>query len=137
VAGDTSDIALLENGFVSVRRSESGLVSVVRSSQAIEKLEQVDEAWGSVSRALATIDRSRHVLLIDMRCARGRNDDAFERRVAAYRTRTVSGFLRVAVLVRSAPGHLQVQRHAREDGLGSVQIFVSEAAAREWLEGSE
>jgi hypothetical protein len=126
---------LLENRFVSVRRSLSrgGLVRVVRSSVALETLEQVDEAWGGTSRALMPLERAKHVLLLDMRNAPGRNDDAFERRVARYRAATVQGFARVAVLVRSLPGQLQVQRHAREDGLESVHIFASEQAALDWL----
>src|SRR5690242_7593667 len=104
--------SLLENRFVSIRRSRArvGLVRVVRSSVPLETLEQVDEAWGTTSRALMPLDRGRHVLLIDMRDAPGRNDDAFERRVAPYRSATVRGFLRVAVLVRSLPGQMQVQR---------------------------
>lgn len=126
---------LLDNRFVSVRRTvgRPGLVRVTRTSAAIETLEQVDEVWGAVSRALIPLDRSRHLLLMDMRDAPGRNDDAFERRVAKYRTATVQGFVRVAVLVRSLPGQLQVQRHAREDGLGMVHIFAAEQAALDWL----
>jgi hypothetical protein len=129
------DEGLLENAFVSVRRTIGimKLIRVVRTTAALDTLEQVDEAWGGVSRVLAPIDRSRHVLLIDMRSAPGRNDDAFERRVAPYRAATVHGFPRVAVLVKSVPGQLQVQRHVREDGLGEVQIFVSEHDAIEWL----
>lgn len=129
------DESLLENAFVSVRRTFGimKLVRVVRSSVELDSLEQIDEAWGSVSRVLAPIDRARHVLMIDMRSARGRNDDEFERRVAQYRAATVHGFPRVAVLVKSLPGQLQVQRHVREDGLGEVQIFVSESDALDWL----
>lgn len=127
--------SLLDNSFVHVRRTlgRVGVVRVVRTSAAIETLEQVDEVWGAVSRALVSLDRARHVLLMDMREAPGRNDDAFERRVAKYRTATVQGFVRVAVLVRSLPGQLQVQRHAREDGLGMVHIFAAEQAALDWL----
>ncbi|MEY4548594.1 MAG: hypothetical protein RL685_4789 [Pseudomonadota bacterium] len=127
--------SLIDNRFVSVRRTlgRPGLVRVVRTTLPIETLEQVDEVWGAVSRTLIPLDRARHVLLMDMRDAPGRNDDAFERRVAKYRSATVQGFLRVAVLVRSLPGQLQVQRHAREDGLGMVHIFASEPAALEWL----
>lgn len=129
------DERLLENVFVSVRRTlgMNKLVRVVRTSVEIDSLEQIDEAWGSVSRVLTQIDKSSHVLLIDMRSARGRNDDEFERRVAPHRAATVHGFPRVAVLVKSLPGQLQVQRHVREDGLGEVHIFVSEQDALDWL----
>jgi len=129
------DERLLENAFVSVRRTlgMNKLVRVLRTSAPLDSLEQIDEAWGSVSRVLTQLDKSSHVLLIDMRSARGRNDDEFERRVAPYRAATVQGFPRVAVLVKSLPGQLQVQRHVREDGLGEVHIFVSEEDALDWL----
>jgi hypothetical protein len=132
------DESLLENAFVSVRRNFGmmKLLRVVRTSVELDSLEQIDECWGSVSRVLAPVDRARHVLLIDMRSARGRNDDEFERRVSQYRAATVQGFPRVAVLVKSVPGQLQVQRHVREDGLGEVQIFVSEPEALDWLAGA-
>lgn len=71
---------------------------------------------------------------MDMRSARGRNDDAFERAVAKHRAATVSGFRRVAVLVQSLHGQLQVQRHVREDKLGEVRVFDREALALGWLE---
>jgi hypothetical protein len=72
-------------------------------------------------------------LLIDMRRAPGRNDDAYERAVARYRAETVARFEQVAVLVRSMPGQLQVQRHAKEDGLSKVRVFNSETHALVWL----
>jgi len=127
--------SLLENRFVSVRRSRDGrgLVRVVRSSVPIEKIEEVDEAWGGVSRAMLPLDRAKHVLLVDLRNGPGRNDDAFEQRVAPHRAATVRGFARVAVLVRSLPGQLQTQRHVREDALGGVQVFAVEQAALDWL----
>jgi hypothetical protein len=74
------------------------------------------------------------VLLIDMRRAQGRNDDAFEQAVAKHRAATVHGFSGVAVLVQSLHGQLQVQRHVREDKLGEVRVFDSEPQALEWLE---
>jgi len=126
---------LVANAFVSVHSSPAsgGLVHVVRSDVPIETLEQVDEVWGGVSRSLLALDKTQYVLLMDMRSARGRNDDAFEQRVAPHRAATVQGFARVAVLVRSLPGQLQVQRHAREDSLSSVKIFASETEALAWL----
>jgi hypothetical protein len=94
---------------------------------------QIERAWGKANRALSRLDRRQHSLLLDMRQARGRNDDAFERAVAPYRAATVSGFSRVAILVRTRPGQLQIQRHVREDSLGDVVVFDSEQVALEWL----
>jgi hypothetical protein len=127
-------LSLLDNRFVRVERwPRSGLVRVTRSAEPIVLLEEVDEAWGAVLIALDDAPRSGERLLIDMRRAPGRNDDAYERSVARYRAETVARFEQVAVLVRSMPGQLQVQRHAKEDGLSKVRVFNSEPHALAWL----
>jgi hypothetical protein len=127
-------LELLHNRFVRVQRWPSkGLVRVTRSAEPIVALEEVDEAWGSVLVALHEAEASDKFLLIDMRRAPGRNDDAYERSVARYRAKTVARFEQVAVLVRSMPGQLQVQRHAKEDGLSKVRVFNSETHALAWL----
>jgi hypothetical protein len=129
------EVTILDNEFVSVRRhGQGGLIRVTRSSTPITALPQIDQTWGAVNRALLQVDRRAHVLLIDMRRAQGRNDDAFEQAVARHRAATVHGFSRVAVLVQSLHGQLQVQRHVREDRLGEVRVFDSEPLALEWLE---
>lgn len=129
------EISLLNNEFVTVQRGQgSRVVRVTRTAAPITGLAQVEECWGAVNRALLRVEREEHCLLMDMRSARGRNDDAFERAVAKHRAATVSGFRRVAVLVQSLHGQLQVQRHVREDKLGEVRIFDGEALALSWLE---
>lgn len=130
-----TELSLLNNELVSVQRGAgSRVVRVTRTSAALTALAQVEECWGGVNRALLRLDRGEHCLLIDMRSARGRNDDDFERAVAKHRAATVSGFRRVAVLVQSLHGQLQVQRHVREDKLGEVRAFDREALALSWLE---
>jgi len=130
-----TEICLLNNEFVTVQRDGgSRVVRVTRTGAAITALAQVEECWGAVNRALLRVHREEHCLLMDMRSARGRNDDAFERAVAKHRAATVSGFRRVAVLVQSLHGQLQVQRHVREDKLGEVRVFDREALALSWLE---
>jgi hypothetical protein len=130
----SAELSLLDNEFVSVRRAPgSHLVRVMRTGIPITDLAQIEQSWGAVNRAMLPLHRPDHSLLIDMRSAHGRNDDAFERAVAPHRAATVSGFRRVAVLVGSLPGQLQVQRHVREDHLGEVRVFASEALALDWL----
>jgi hypothetical protein len=125
---------LFANAFVQVHHTEQRrVIRVTRTSHPIQELTDVELAWGSVTRLLAGLDRHRNSLLLDMRRAKGRNDDAFERAVAKHRAATVNGFERAAVLVQSLHGKLQVQRHVREDGLGEVCIFDTEAEAIAWL----
>jgi hypothetical protein len=132
--GARGETLLFANDFVEVELDEPRrLIRVTRTSHPIAALNDVELAWGSVTRVVAAVDKRRTALLMDMRKARGRNDDAFERAVAKHRAATVSGFVRVAVLVESLHGKLQVQRHVREDELAEVCVFDAEAQAIAWL----
>ncbi|HET9954174.1 MAG TPA: hypothetical protein VFQ61_06710, partial [Polyangiaceae bacterium] len=53
--------------------------------------------------------------------------------VAEYRQRTVQGFRRVAVLVSTTAGQLQVQRHIDEEKLKTARVFVDWEEALVWL----
>jgi hypothetical protein len=123
-----------ENDFLSAHVStDSGVVYVVRNERQLQTFEDIERAFGALNRALAGLDHEQYpFLFMDFRRAMGRNDDDFERAVERYRAETLRGFRKVAVLVRSAPGRLQAQRHARTDGVPS-SAFMDEVAALEWL----
>ncbi len=127
---------LLTTPFVRLWREgdSQAVLRLYRTDERIETLEQAAQVWGSVVGALRGLDRSRHVLLIDFREARGRNDAAFEQTVAPFRTETTRGFRRVAVLTKSTAGALQAQRLAREDGVASLRCFDAEPTALAWLQ---
>jgi hypothetical protein len=131
-------ITLFANEFVQVRLlAEARVAHVVRSARRAESLCDVDEAWGSVQRALTPLVRPEHGLLIDMRDAPGRNDPEFESAVARYRALTIQGFRRVAVVVRSIPGQMQIQRHVNEDRATKVRVFTDERQAFAFLRGGD
>lgn len=109
------------------------LVRCHRTTRPYETAAQIDDAYGRVQAAYTEIDRPRAVLLVDLRDARGRNDPAFEKRLAAHRKAQLTGFRRAAVLVRSAVGKMQVERLMREDGL-DLPVFHDEAAALRYLQ---
>lgn len=127
---------LLTTPFIRLWREEDSdaVLRLCRSEERIETLEQAAQVWGAVVGALRGLDRSKHVLLIDFREARGRNDAAFEQTVAPFRTETTRGFRRVAVLTKSTAGALQVQRLAKEDGVESLRCFDAESPALVWLQ---
>ena len=60
-------------------------------------------------------DRSVYALLIDAREGQSRSDAAFEEAFEEIRPRVLSGFRRVAVVVETAAGALQVNRHSLTD----------------------
>ena len=104
------------------------LVRTAESFDTVEVLAAEHEAL------LPHLSKARpQPLLVDLRDARGRNDPAFETAMARYRRPMYEGFPRVVVLVRSAIGKLQVQRHFAEDGLGDVVVTTSEDEAEQAL----
>lgn len=91
-------------------------------------------AFTQVNRVLDRHGRARLSLIVDTREAPPRNDPAFEAAFGPLRAQMLSGFRRVAVLVSTPIGKLQVERHAREDGL-SVRAFSDEIEALTYCNG--
>jgi hypothetical protein len=85
--------------------------------------------------ALNLINRADHSLLMDMRDGPTHHASAeFERVLSEYRPKIMAGFEKIAVLVKTSVGKLQVNRMAREDNL-NVRIFDDEAEALAYLTG--
>jgi len=72
-------------------------------------------------------------LLVDARRAPGRNDELFERVQAEYRERLFGGFRRVAVVMASVAGRLQVERYRREQELGPMILCSDREDALRWF----
>lgn len=121
------------NAFVSVSVDHlRGVARVTRSAQRSKSVEEVAAAFDQAIRVLDTLERGRLRLLIDLRAAPGRNDAEFERAMAARRSRLMRAFVRVAILVQTPVGELQVGRITREDG-ANAQVFSDEVNALVWL----
>ncbi|RYE86949.1 MAG: hypothetical protein EOO75_15105 [Myxococcales bacterium] len=109
-----------------------GLVRYERTSLGFDDVDSIDRTHDAIMRVLETIDRSRLVLLVDLREGPARNDPAFEQAMARHRPRILGGYRRVASLVRTAVGKLQVGRHLRDDGL-VFQVMHDEDEALRYL----
>jgi hypothetical protein len=111
----------------------TAIVLVERSSRPFSSPLDVERSCSALNRSLDTqLDRSRHDLLIDLRSVAGRNDPEFERIIQPERIRLQHGFRRIAVLVNSVVGRLQIQRYATRDG-AKLRIFQDRSKAIEWL----
>ncbi|WP_437586131.1 hypothetical protein [Sorangium sp. So ce1000] len=114
------------------------LVRVTRSAEPFDSIEQIEQKCREVIAALAPVDRTVMSLLLDIRAAPGRNDPKFEEATLRLRTAAVRGFGRVAVLVQTTAGALQVRRHNREDGIDRMisdderELLAYLAAAPPW-----
>jgi hypothetical protein len=111
------------------------LVRMARSAVPFHTLEECRAYYGAVASTVEKLERRALALLVDVRDAPARNDPAFEGTIAAYRKRMVNGFSRVAVLVKTAAGKLNVARHAKNDGV-ELTVFQDPDTALSWLEGN-
>jgi hypothetical protein len=109
-----------------------GLVRYERTALSFDDVESIEVTHDSIVRSVEAYDRSRLVLLVDLREGPARNDPAFEVAMARHRPRILGGYRRVASLVRTAVGKLQVGRHMRDDGL-VFQISHDEEEAMRYL----
>jgi hypothetical protein len=91
---------------------------------------QVVGSFDALDKAMDAAGRAGMALLIDFRAAPARNDADYERASVGQPERCARGFARVAVLVRTATGMLQVQRAVR--GL-PIQVFGDENEAIAYL----
>jgi hypothetical protein len=110
-----------------------GLVRIVRSSEAMPRDEgAVRRAFSELFEPLGKLAGYKKAL-IDLRNGPpGRNDDEFERASRSAQTELIRSFSRVAFLVRSAVGKLQVRRLALGGG-ANRNVFLDEQEALRYL----
>jgi hypothetical protein len=102
--------------------SACNLVVAQRTGESFRDLAALTECFDDCERALLGLNRAQHRLLLDVRLGPAHTGAEFERAFAEQRGKLLNGFARTAVLVSTAVGRLQMQRHAREDGR---EMFVS------------
>jgi hypothetical protein len=114
-----------------VTEPERGLVRIVRTGEVMPRDEEaIRRAFGAMVDPLRKL--AGYKALIDLRNGPpGRNDDEFERATRTAQSEVVRNFSRVAFLVRSAVGKLQVRRLAR--GGSNSNVFFDEDEALRYL----
>jgi hypothetical protein len=111
------------------------LLCQVRSERPWPSLEVLENSYAGVVAAVDRYGRRGRVMLTDMRAAPGRNDPAFEAATGAIKPRLYAGMTRIAVLVRTSIGALQIKRLVQEDGIERL-VTTDEAEALAHLLGS-
>jgi hypothetical protein len=85
-----------------------------------------------IEQAIAGVGSKGYHLLVDVRPSLPRNDAEFERGIVSIRRQLVRYAHRIVVLVQTATGALQVQRHIRDDGM-DARVFHDEHEAMSYL----
>ena len=117
---------------IAYRDPARGILRFTRTEQPYASLDEVREVHDHVGRVFDRAGRERHTLLVDMRRAPLNTHPEFESAAGRGRRVVVRGFGRVAVLVQSALGALQVKRHLREDDIPG-EVFTDEGLAVQFL----
>lgn len=108
------------------------VLRVNRTEEPFLRIPDIAKSFGELEDALRAYNRRHFCLLVDMRAAPQRNDPEFEQAASHQPAVLSAGFIRVAVLVRTASGRLQVGRHIRTQNI-SMQMFNDEAEAMLFL----
>jgi hypothetical protein len=114
------------------RGTQQLLLLVSRTDEPFVHLDDVSTSFSELEYALGAYNRRHFCLLVDMRAAPQRNDPEFERAASRQPAVLSRGFIRVAVLVRTASGRLQVGRHIRDQAI-AMNMFHEEASAMHFL----
>lgn len=112
---------------------ERRLVRRTRTALGFPSLEAAQADYEAMLESYEHIDRPEYALLIDVRAAPPRNDPAFEKMVRAYHDRLYSGFRRLATLVKTQAGKLQVTRLFQRSSFAMRVFHDDEAGALEYL----
>lgn len=125
--------AVMETPWITLHLdAHAPLIRYTRTTEPYPSLREMERLHDEAARALDRLGRPRHSLLVDMRASPMNNDPGFERSAARARDVLVRGFPRVAVLVRTAVGSLQINRHIREGG-HDIAVFTDEVQAIAYL----
>lgn len=108
------------------------IVRMIRSSAPHPSVRAMEESYLEVARAFDRYGRSGRCLLVDARNIGGRNDPDYDAAFRRARERIDAGLLRIAVLLRSQTGMLQLMRLSEEDGTVRL-LTMNENDAIEYL----
>jgi hypothetical protein len=122
---------LLDNPHVTITRDKR-LVRITRSALPYETIGEFEAMTDTMSHAMRNVARATHGLLLDLRVAPLRAGDDFDMAAARYAREIFTGFAKVAVLVGSPVGRLQIQRFEREHR--GPRYFMNEAEALSYVE---
>lgn len=130
---------VMQNEYIILERDPSlSLLRFARTKRPYPLNEETGEVIQRLSEAFDALQRERHKLLIDMREAPLRNDEGFESFATPSLARLFAGFVKTAILVRTAVGELQFSRLRREGKMSAPEsnVFRDEAAALAYLQAA-
>ena len=112
--------------------ADQRLVCQTRTARSYEDAPTLQRSLREMVEQMRAVPRDQYALLQDMRLSRGRNDPEFEKTIAQEREGISGGFRKLAVLVLTQVGRLQVQRLLQAEDRPQ-RAFLDEVEAIRWL----
>ncbi|AKT39876.1 hypothetical protein [Chondromyces crocatus] len=123
---------LLATAYCTIEHDLSrSLVRLTRNAVPYRTIEELDGEIAVIGTVLDGV-KGQWRLLVDLRSVPLRNDPAFEAASARLRDRMFRHASRIALVVKTAVGALQVKRHVREDHV-DAEVFDDERLAMNYL----
>lgn len=111
----------------------TGVILTRRTPALYRTLSEIHLSYQSLIHYLDSFTRPQWSLLLDFRAfGPGRNDDNFEKVTSPLRKHIVRDFFKVAALVRSNAGLMQLTRTSREDQR-AYRVYDNAEAARAYV----
>jgi hypothetical protein len=101
---------------------------LVRTTEAYQSLDLISQSFQQLEKAILGVDVSRLGFLVDLRLGPMRNDPAFEATARPWQEKVMKAFARVAILVKTPAGKLQMSRIVRSLH-ATAQVFDDEKTA--------
>lgn len=140
VASDLVDASAVSNaqldGYWRLKHDDA-IVFLWRTDKRSDDMTSFLSSFGGIFSALDGRDVGAFGLLADLRASVGRNDPEFEDGLQKRRRELFERFKYTAIVVETAVGQLQVQRHIIQDGHGhKVRVFTDPDEALTWLQST-
>lgn len=108
---------------------QTGIVRYDRTALPYATIEHVSRVHDELLKGVLGLPRGAFAILLDLRLAPPRNDEAYEAIIEGYMDLLIRHFRGYAILVKTAAGRLQVVRLERRVNRPSHAVFHEESEA--------
>ncbi len=112
---------------------EKHVIRLVRSDQPMTTAQEVDWSFVNIDAALVGLPLEKWSILLDMRLAKPAPNPEVEQALRTNRRKLCERVARIAILVGSGAGLLQVRRMVQASPDDRIRGFTEEQEAMDWV----
>lgn len=125
--------SIFDDGYYRVESIEGRAYHIARTDRQFVSIGEVHDCHRGLVKFLQSLAQEGPLdVILDLRAAKLRSDAAFEIAMERYRHQFMTSFRRVAAVLSTAVGRLQLQRQLRDEDV-EHSVFADAEPARAWL----